>query len=540
MMSALAQRRKIITGRKGHALVSLVGRHWIPFFVPRVALPPVSAASMPLLITLLYGLAALFGAAFGLMELRMLTRFLRHRDAIRSGERWRTNGASGDRAELSPTVTIQIPLYNERTSAEQIIRAAAAQNYPRDRFDIQVLDDSTDETSVIVARVAEEARDSGLRIEHLRRDARNGYKAGALAEGLDRSSSEFVAVFDADFAPQTGFLKAILCDADPFADPKVAFVQARWTWGSGEDQNWLARAMALLLDRHFRVQKPVQVYLGNVTTFNGSGGIWRRAAIDDAGGWASDTLTEDLDLSYRCALAGWRGHYLQNVGVLNEVPGHMRALKIQQRRWAKGTAQCLRKLGRRIMSSGDVVEDRWEELFLLAAYAIHPILLASMILWPWAVLYVDRTLFWVLQAFMGLGIVTAALTLLVTIHERDHRLSVGALREMVAGLVIGGGLMVNNTVGQVQGFLTTGGEFVRTPKRAQAPKGETPSGTGADRPYSTPLHWTFFAELLGVAYCVVGAVILIQQGEALWSLALILWGASLGLIVQQQLIPPPA
>ena len=153
-------------------------------------------------------------------------------------------------------------------------------------------------------------------------------------------------------------------------------------------------------------------------------------------------------------------------------------------------------------------------------------------------LYVDRTLFWVLQAFMGLGIVTAALTLLVTIRERDPKWSVGALREMVAGLVVGGGLMVNNTVGQVQGFLTTGGEFVRTPKRARTAEGETPDAA-ADRPYSTPLHWTFFAEGLAVTYCLVGAVVLIQRGEALWSLALILWGASLGLIVQQQLIRPP-
>ena len=495
---------------------------------------------MPVLIALLYGLAALLSAAFGFMELRMLTRFLRHRAAIRSAEKWQENGAPSRDEHVPPTVTIQIPLYNERTSAEEIVRAAAAQDYPRDRFDIQVLDDSTDETSAIVAKVSDEVRKDGVGIEHLRRDDRKGYKAGALAQGLGRSSSEFVAVFDADFAPQTGFLKAILCDAQPFRDPEVAFAQARWTWGSDAGDGWLTRAMALLLDRHFRVQKPVQVYLRNVTTFNGSGGIWRRAAIDDAGGWMSDTLTEDLDLSYRCALAGWRGQYLQNVGVLNEVPGHMRALKVQQRRWAKGTAQCLRKLGRRIMRSGDVVEDRWEELFLLAAYAIHPILLASLVLWPWAVLYVDRRLFWVLQGFMGLGIVTAALTLLVTIHERDQKWSFRALREMVAGLLIGGGLMVNNTVGQLQGFLATGGEFVRTPKRARTPEGAALHPSGANRPYSTPLHWTFFVELLAVGYCIGGAVVLIQQGEALWSLVMILWGVSLGLIAQQQLIRRPA
>ena len=292
---------------------------------------------MSALITLLFGLAALLSAAFGLMELRMLARFLKHRAAIRNAESSNGNGARpGPRAV--PTVTIQIPLYNERTSAAQILRAAAAQDYPRDRFDIQVLDDSTDETSRIVATVSEEVRAQGVSIEHLQRRRRVGYKAGALASGLERSQSEFVAVFDADFVPEKGFLRAMLEQKQPFRDPEVAFAQARWAWGSQQRDGWLSKVLALLLDRHFRIQKPTRAHVGHVTTFNGSGGIWRRAAIDDAGGWTSDTLTEDLDLSYRCALAGWHGRYLHDVQVLNELPGHMRAFKVQQRRWAKGTS----------------------------------------------------------------------------------------------------------------------------------------------------------------------------------------------------------
>ncbi|HUF74648.1 MAG TPA: glycosyltransferase [Longimicrobiales bacterium] len=489
---------------------------------------------MPLLISLLYGLAALLGAAFALVELRMLVRFLRNRAAIRASAG--VIGPRGPRASQgdAPSVTIQIPLYNERTLAEQIVLAAAAQDYPRDRFDIQVLDDSTDETSAVVASVVERVRAEGVRIEHIRRDNRQGYKAGALAAGLERSGAEFVAVFDADFVPEPAFLGRLLLESDAFDDPKVAFVQARWAWGSGL-QGWLPSALALLLDRHFRVQKPTRAFSGNVTTFNGSGGIWRRRAIDGAGGWTSDTLTEDLDLSYRCALAGWHGRYLQDVKVLNELPGHIRAFKLQQQRWARGNAQCFRKLTRRVMSSGGLVRDRWDEAFTLAGYAIHPLLLASLLLWPWAVLYVDRTLFWILQAFMSLGIVAAFLSFLITLRERDQRWSLAAFGQVVVGLAVGMGLMVNNTVGQIQGFVAAGGEFVRTPKGHFRVETALPSPSSASLEYATPLHWTFFAEILVIAYCIAGAAFLIYRGETLWSLAMIFWGACLGLMVQQQL-----
>jgi cellulose synthase/poly-beta-1,6-N-acetylglucosamine synthase-like glycosyltransferase len=488
-----------------------------------------------LIITALYGLAALFGAAFAAVELRMLMRFLRYRSRIRAAKAKRASGDALDEASL-PSVTVQLPLFNERTSAGRIIRAAASQSYPRDRFEIQVLDDSTDETSRIVARVVEEVRACGVRIEHIHRTTREGYKAGALAEGLRRSDAELVAVFDADFAPEPDFLRRLIAEERAFDDPRVAFVQARWAWGTAASEGWLASSLALLLDRHFRVQKPVREYVGNVTTFNGSGGIWRRAAIDDAGGWASDTLTEDLDLSYRCALAGWRGRYLHDVMVFNELPGHMRAFKLQQRRWAKGNAQCFRKLTRSVMGAGALVRDKWDEAFMLAGYAIHPLLLASLILWPWAVLYVDRTLFWILQGFMSLGIVAALASFLVTLHERDAAWRVGALREVVVGLCVGMGLMVNNTVGQIQGFLSSGGEFVRTPKLAAAHADRALGSLGADIPYSSPLHWTFFAELAVMAYCVAGAFFLVQRGEALWSLAMVFWALCMALMVQQQVV----
>jgi cellulose synthase/poly-beta-1,6-N-acetylglucosamine synthase-like glycosyltransferase len=491
---------------------------------------------MPVVITVLYTVAALLAAAFAFVELRMLWRFLANRVAIRQSVAG-SRAVGGDLQNvLPPTVTIQIPLFNERTTAEQIIRAAAAQDYPRDRFAIQVLDDSTDETREIVARVVDEVRGSGIRIEHIHRVDRKGYKAGALAAGLERTNAEFLALFDADFVPEPDFLQRLLVEDRAFDDPKVAFVQARWAW-SGPVRDLFSAALALLIDRHFFVQKPTRAFLGEVTTFNGSAGIWRRAAVDAAGGWSADTLTEDLDLSYRCALRGWRGAYVHGVAVPNEVPGHMRAFKMQQHRWAKGNAQCFKSLTGRVMASRGVLRDRVDEAFLLAGYAIHPILLANVLLWPWAVLEMDRTLFLVLQAFMGLAILVAPLSFVITVLERDGGWSFSSLGEVVAGICMGIGLMVNNSAGQIQGFIEAGGEFVRTPKSNRPPAGRASQAPTVARAYSSPLHWTFFAELLVIAYCLVGTALLIGQGEALWAIPMLFWAMCLGLVAQLQMAP---
>ena len=491
---------------------------------------------MPVLITVLYILAALLGASFAIAEFRLLARFLRNRDSVRAGVRSRKDRASRvDGNAPPPTVTIQLPLYNERLAARQVILAAAAQGYPADRFDIQVLDDSTDETTALVTEVVDELRAKGIRIEHVHRSVRTGYKAGALAEGLKRSTADFVAVFDADFTPQPDFLRRALVEEDAFQDPTVAFIQTRWSTSHAMEGLFYS-ALALLLDRHFYIQKPTRAFSGQVTTFNGSGGIWRRTAIESAGGWSADTLTEDLDLSYRCALAGWRGRYLHDISVPNELPEHMRAFKLQQRRWARGNAQCFLKLTRRVMDSGNRLIDRWDEAFLLAGYGIHPVLLANLALWPWAVIYMDRTYFLVMQGVMSLALLVAPVSFLLTVHERGDRWNLESVGQVVAGLCLGIGLMVNNTVGQIQGFLLGEGEFARTPKGWHS-LDATPAM--APRPYVSPLHWTFFAELGVLAYCLLGSTVLMSRGEALWALPLVFWGMCLGLVVHLQLTPQP-
>jgi cellulose synthase/poly-beta-1,6-N-acetylglucosamine synthase-like glycosyltransferase len=491
---------------------------------------------MSLLISVLYTAAALLGASFALIEFRMLWRFMRNREAIRAMVAGTGPGVTPTDA-VFPRVTIQLPLYNERRAAEQIIRAAAAQDYPFDRFDIQVLDDSTDETVGIVREVVEEVRQAGVRIEHLHRDNRKGYKAGALAEGLDRSDAEFVALFDADFIPQPDFLRRMLVDEAGFENPRTAFVQARWAW-SEPVEGLLAQALALLLDRHFFVQKPTRAFVGNVATFNGSAGIWRRAAVDEAGGWSADTLTEDLDLSYRCALLGWHGRYLRDVPVVNELPDNMRALKQQQHRWAKGNAQCFRILTGRVLASRGVLTDRIDEAFLLAGYAIHPILLTNLLLWPWAVLLMDRSTFFVIQGIMALVVLVAPVSFALTVLERDRRVTLKAIGQVVAGVCIGIGLMVNNTAGQIQGFLSKGGEFVRTPKAHHVPSEVSPE-RARPKAYGVPLHGSFFLELIVIVYCVACTALLVTRGEAMWAVPLVFWAACLGLVVQMQLTPNP-
>lgn len=242
-------------------------------------------------------------------------------------------------AEL-PLVTVQLPVYNERLVIARLIDSAAALNYPADRLEIQVLDDSTDETaSIAAARIAyHKAR--GVQIVHIRRPNRIGFKAGALAYGLEQAQGEFLLILDADFIPAPDFLRALI---DPFTDPAVGMVQARWSY-LNRYRNLLTRVQAVLLDAHFMIEHRQRAARGLFFNFNGTAGIWRKQAICDAGGWRADTLTEDLDLSYRAQLAGWRFVYLGEVECRSELPADMNAFKTQQHRWTKGSIEVMLSL----------------------------------------------------------------------------------------------------------------------------------------------------------------------------------------------------
>ena len=269
-----------------------------------------------------------------------------------------------------PSVTVQLPLYNERYVAERAIRALAALDYPHDRLDIQVLDDSTDDTSKRVAACVTELQREGLHIRHVRRRLRSGYKAGALANGLQQSSSELIAIFDADFVPHPDVLK---CVVGEFEKPGVGMVQARWAH-LNEDHSILTRAQALQLDAHFTIEHGVRHGYGFFFNFNGTAGVWRRQAIDDAGGWQADTLTEDLDLSYRAQLCGWRFVYRDDVAVPAELPIEVAAYRQQQQRWAQGGTQAALKLLPEIFRAPLSFAIKREAAWHLLAHFAYPLL----------------------------------------------------------------------------------------------------------------------------------------------------------------------
>ena len=363
-----------------------------------------------------------------------------------------------------PVVTTQIPIYNEANVAERALRAAAAIAWPRDRHEIQVLDDSTDETRGISDRTARELRTRGHRVVVLRRADRRGYKAGALSAGLGGAAGEFVAIFDADFVPPSNFLHATV----PFflRDERLALVQARWGHLNGSD-SLLTRAQAIGIDGHFVVEQTARTFSGLLMNFNGTAGLWRRAAIDDAGGWTDDTLTEDLDLSYRAQLAGWRMHYTIDLEAPAELPPTVSGFKSQQFRWAKGSIQTARKLLPRVWHSDRSFWVKLQATLHLNYYLVHPLMLLVAILavpiqWnappptPAAAIGIAFVV-----VFSMLAPVILCVASQWTLY-RDWWKRIGWYPALMA---IGVGVTATNTRGVLEAFFGRASEFVRTPKR---------------------------------------------------------------------------
>ncbi|NNE70592.1 MAG: glycosyltransferase, partial [Rhodothermales bacterium] len=286
----------------------------------------------------LYAIALLVITLYGLNHLWLAWRFARSRSLLKGPVP--SAAVVPDLGDDPPLVTIQIPLYNEALVADRVIAACARQDYPRDRMEIQVLDDSTDETVRVVADAVRFWRKQGVRMVHLRRTHRTGYKAGALAEGLKVAQGDLVAMFDADFVPPREFLRRMV---PHFASRDTGFVQARW--GHLNDAaGTLTRLQAFGLDAHFAIEQTARTVSGYPAGFNGTAGIWRKSCIEDAGGWSADTLTEDLDLSYRAQLRGWKMVYLPRIVVPAELPMEMGGFRAQQHRWTKGMTQTALKL----------------------------------------------------------------------------------------------------------------------------------------------------------------------------------------------------
>ena len=367
-------------------------------------------------------------------------------------------------ADDVPHVTIQLPLYNEATVAHRLLDHVAKIDYPREKLEIQVLDDSTDETRGIVRAHVEALRETGLDIVYIHRVDRTGYKAGALDAGLKVAKGELVGIFDADFLPQPDFLRRLV---PHFDDAKVGMVQARWGH-LNRDHSLLTRVQALMLDGHHLVENRARAAAGWLFNFSGTGGIWRRAAIDDAGGWQHDTLTEDLDLSYRAQMRGWQFIYRDNVVTPAELPEDLSAFRAQQYRWAKGTVQTSRKLLGRVLTAKLTLSQRVEAFFHLTPHFAYPLMvILSVLLLPALIAMPGTNLRAMILIDLPLCIgTTGSLAAFYAMAEAAQgRSRWSALRQLPALLALGAGMAPHLTKAVWEGLRNMAGEFVRTPKK---------------------------------------------------------------------------
>jgi cellulose synthase/poly-beta-1,6-N-acetylglucosamine synthase-like glycosyltransferase len=362
-----------------------------------------------------------------------------------------------------PPVTIQLPIYNEMYVADRLIDAVCRIDYPRELLEIQVLDDSTDETCSVAEQAVRRNAAAGLNITYLHRTDRTGYKAGALEAGMTLAHGEFIAIFDADFIPTVDFLRRTV---PFFADPKVAMVQARWGH-INENYSLLTKVQAILLDAHFVLEHGGRNRSGCFFNFNGTAGIWRREAIVDAGGWQHDTLTEDLDLSYRAQLRGWNFIFLPNLVAPAEVPVEMNAFKSQQHRWAKGSIQTCRKLLPQILQSDLPFGIKAEAFFHLSANFNYPLMcVLSVLMAPAMVIRYNMGWYEMLLIDVPLFFAaTASVANFYMVCQRElHKDWLTRLKYLPFLMSIGIGLAVNNTRAVFEALFNKQTEFTRTPK----------------------------------------------------------------------------
>ena len=366
-----------------------------------------------------------------------------------------------------PCVTIQLPLYNERYVVERLIEAVCEIDYPTDRLEIQVLDDSTDDTTALSQDVVERMQARGLDIVLLHRTNRQGYKAGALEEGMKVAKGEFIAIFDADFIPEPDFLKKTI---DYFTDERCGMVQARWEH-INRDYSLLTRAQAVFLDGHFVIEHTARNRSGRFFNFNGTAGIWRKATILDAQGWEHDTLTEDLDLSYRAQLKGWSFLFLRDVTVPSEIPVEMNAFKAQQHRWAKGSIQTAKKLLPTILRSKQPFHIKLEAFHHMTANMAYVLMVLLAALMPLATLVrIHQGLYETLIVDLPIFIsATFSLCYFYWVSQRE----VGRGRLEILGMIpavlgIGIGISLNNAKAVIEALVGYQTPFVRTPKYAIA------------------------------------------------------------------------
>jgi cellulose synthase/poly-beta-1,6-N-acetylglucosamine synthase-like glycosyltransferase len=416
------------------------------------------------------------------------------------------------RFDRLPRVTVQLPIFNEMYVTERLIAAVARIDYPRELLEIQVLDDSTDETQGIARACVDRFRAQGLDITYVHRTNREGFKAGALENGLVLARGELVAVFDADFTPEPDFLRRTV---HFFTDPGVGMVQARWGH-LNRDYSALTQAQAILLDGHFVIEHTARNRSGRFFNFNGTAGIWRRTAIEDGGGWQHDTLTEDLDLSYRAQLRGWRFVYLPDLVAPAEVPVEMNSFKSQQHRWAKGSIQTALKLWPLIRKADLPKEVRREAFFHLTANVGYLLMIPLTILMPITVV-VRVSHGWYEVLLLDIPFFAAATFSVVAFYATSQaeqgRSWWDRLKYLPFVMALGIGLSVNQARAVVEALMGYETGFTRTPKHGVKGAGESV----ARKHYKAALTFQPIVELALAAYMTYGVVYLVER-EVYYSL----------------------
>ncbi len=401
-----------------------------------------------------------------------------------------------------PVVTMQLPVYNEFYVIERLIASACSIDYPKEKLEIQVLDDSTDETKEIIASLVARYRAEGFNINHLRRDSRAGYKAGALREGLKSAHGEFIAIFDADFIPKKNFLRSTLPYF--FHDKSVGLVQTRWEHLNSE-YSFLTRVQAMALDGHFVIEQNVRNRAGFFINFNGTGGIWRRECILDAGNWEADTLTEDLDLSYRAQLRGWKFKFLNDVTSPAELPSEINALKSQQFRWTKGAIETARKILPKVWKSDLPLEKKIHATFHLSNNIVFPFILIAGILNVPLIFIKHQGGYESYFAIMAVFVFAFIGSFLFYLYSQKDVYPDWHRRMLLFPLFMAGsmGFAVNNTKAVIEGLFNKKSEFVRTPKYSVIDKKDS----WLDKKYVLMnFNYTVIVEVVLALYCLFGVV----------------------------------
>ncbi|HCC58151.1 MAG TPA: glycosyl transferase family 2, partial [Solibacterales bacterium] len=424
-------------------------------------------------------------SVYGIHRYEIIRTYFRHRK--------KAVDAPAQHFDELPRVTIQLPLYNERYVVERLIEETCKMDYPKDKLQIQILDDSTDDTHEFAASLVERYRAMGCPIEYKHRTNRHGFKAGALQEGLESATGELIAIFDADFVPPTDFLQRTV---HHFVDPKVGVVQTRWSY-LNRDYNFLTEVEGMMLDGHFILEHGARSRAGFFFNFNGTAGIMRRAMIEDAGGWQHDTLTEDSDLSYRAQLKGWKFIYMPRLECASELPVDMHGFQVQQSRWAKGLTQVAKKLLPSILNADISKRQKWEAfihltpnisypLMMVVSALMLPVMIVRFYMGVWQMMLIDFPLiaasFWSISAFY-----------VIAYREVYPHTWKRAFLLLPMLMAVGIGLTLINTRAVLEALFGVETSFVRTPKFAI--EGTAPAPRLEEKKYRRRSGWLPYAEV---------------------------------------------